>query len=239
MARSNWFGDRPVGVVSVVEAPLSRHYAHKARVAFWTATPVAVVVSAAVLSFLVPWLWALALSLFVGGLVGLLVAAFVRAWPVLRVLWWWALEITMAGAVTVGAVVLAHATVPLVAVGVLLVLAGVVRLVAPVWRRVSAWGWCVIVRHRLRLCFAEFIRSANRTAPGRLPLILVARPTPAGERVWVWLRPGLDLTDLDGRTDKLAVACWAGQARVVRASVRYAALVVLVHDLGDSRLIGG
>ena len=62
----------------------------------------------------------------------------------------------------------------------------------------------------------EFIRAANRTAPGRLPLILVARPTPAGERVWLWLRPGLDLADLDGRTDKLAVACWAGQARVPR-----------------------
>src|SRR5689334_7660830 len=103
MARSNWFGDRPVGVVSVVEAPLSRHYAHKARVAFWTATPIAGVLSAAMLSFVVPLLWALALALFAGAAVGFLVAAFVRAWPVLRVLWWWALEIATAGAVTAGA----------------------------------------------------------------------------------------------------------------------------------------
>jgi hypothetical protein len=43
--------------------------------------------------------------------------------------------------------------------------------------------------------------------------------------VWVWLRPGLDLTDLEGRADKLAVACWAGEVRVVRASERFAALV--------------
>ncbi len=67
--------------------------------------------------------------------------------------------------------------------------------------------------------------SATRAHPGCLPLILVARPTPAGERVWVWLRPGLDLSDLDGKTGKLAVACWAGEVRVVRASARYAALI--------------
>ena len=55
--------------------------------------------------------------------------------------------------------------------------------------------------------------------------MLWARPTPAGERVWLWLRPGLDLTDLDGKTGKVAVACWAGEVRVVRASARFAALV--------------
>jgi hypothetical protein len=58
-----------------------------------------------------------------------------------------------------------------------------------------------------------------------LPLILVARPTPAGERVWVWLRPGLDLAELDGKADKLAVACWAAQVRVAQASERRAALL--------------
>jgi hypothetical protein len=58
-----------------------------------------------------------------------------------------------------------------------------------------------------------------------MPLILLARPTPAGERVWVWLRPGLDLSDLEGRIPKLAVACWASQARVVHASKRFAALI--------------
>jgi hypothetical protein len=93
---SRVFGDRAPGVVSIVEAPLSRSYAHKARVAFWTATPVAGVLSAAVLSFVVSLPWALAVSLFVGAIVGLLVAAFVRAWPVLRVLWWWALEVVTA-----------------------------------------------------------------------------------------------------------------------------------------------
>ena len=83
----------------------------------------------------------------------------------------------------------------------------------------------MIDRHRLRLCFTEFVRSANRVSPGRLPLILLARPTPAGERVWVWLRPGLDLADLEVKTAKLAVACWAAQVRVVQASENRAALV--------------
>lgn len=90
-----------------------------------------------------------------------------------------------------------------------------------------AWLRCVVVRHRLRLCFAQFVRAVSRTRSGSLPLILWARPTPAGERVWVWvwLRPGLDLTDLEGKTSKFAVACWAGEVRVVRASERYAALL--------------
>jgi hypothetical protein len=81
------------------------------------------------------------------------------------------------------------------------------------------------VRHRLRVCFAGFVRTANRLNPATMPLILVARPTPAGERVWVWLRPGLDLEDLEGKTNKIAVTCWAGEVRVVRASARYAALI--------------
>jgi hypothetical protein len=41
----------------------------------------------------------------------------------------------------------------------------------------------------------------------------------------VWLRPGLDLSDLDGKTGRMAVACWAGALRVVGASTRFAALV--------------
>jgi hypothetical protein len=43
--------------------------------------------------------------------------------------------------------------------------------------------------------------------------------------VWEWLRPGLDLSDLEGRIGKLAVACWAKEVRVVHASRRFAALI--------------
>jgi hypothetical protein len=58
-----------------------------------------------------------------------------------------------------------------------------------------------------------------------LPLVLWARPTPAGERVWLWLRPGLEVADLDGKAGRIAVTCWASEVRVVRASQRYAALI--------------
>src|SRR5262249_49506641 len=94
----------------------------------------------------------------------------------------------------------------------------------PVRRRVLAVAWCLIVRHRLRFCFASFIAS---NWDGSLALILLARPTLAGERVWVWLRPGLSIGGLeaDGQLHRLAVASWANAVRVIRASTKYAALV--------------
>jgi hypothetical protein len=225
MARSGWFGDRPVGAVTLVETPVSRSYALKARVVFFVVAVVTAVLTAAVL---LPWLHplvAVALALVTGFVVGLAVGLVVRAWPVLRVLWWWSLELILLTGLTLGLHLLARATHVVAALGVLLVLAAVVCLVRPVRRQLVAWAWCVAVRHRIRLCFAEFIRAANRLHPGSRPLILWARPTPAGARVWVWLRPGLELADLEGRTGRLAVACWAGEARVVRASARYAALI--------------
>ena len=84
--------------------------------------------------------------------------------------------------------------------------------------------WCLITRHRIRTCFSEFIIT-NRT--GSLPLILWAMPTPVGERVWIWLRPGLSLDDLLNRLDKIAVACWATAATAEAASPANAAFVRL------------
>ena len=164
-------------------------------------------------------------GILTGLVCGFVAAAVVRVWPVLRVLWWWSIEITTFAAVVLGSALLARLTRPWLALTVDVTVAVVCSAVRPVWRRLAAWSWCVVVRHRLRLCFAEFVRAAQRTRPGCLPLVLWARPTPAGERVWLWLRPGLDLEDLDGKIGKLAVACWAGEVRVVRASQRYAALI--------------
>ena len=44
-----------------------------------------------------------------------------------------------------------------------------------------------------------------------------AIPTRVGERVWIHLRPGLALTDLQDRADLIAVACWADTAIAERA----------------------
>jgi hypothetical protein len=54
---------------------------------------------------------------------------------------------------------------------------------------------------------------------------LIARPTPVGERVWIYLRPGLSVNELQNRVDKIAVACHASTVIVDRASARTAALV--------------
>src|SRR5205085_2912228 len=92
---------------------------------------------------------------------------------------------------------LARVAVPWLALVLVLGTAAVCAAVGPVRRGLVAWLWCVVVRHRLRLCFAEFIRSASRLRAGRLPLVLWARPTPAGERVWPGMPPvGLDLADV-------------------------------------------
>jgi hypothetical protein len=219
------FNSRPVGAITVVETPLSQWYARKALVSFLVvAVAVGVLTAAGAALFVHPALAAL-LGLFTGVVCGLAVAALVRAWPVLRALWWWSVEITVLTAAVLTPAWLARVTHPWLALAVVgAVTAGCV-LVGPVRRWLAAWSWCVVVRHRLRLCFAEFVRSAGRSRPGCLPLVLWARPTPAGGRVWLWLRPGLDLTDLEGKADKLAVSCWASQARMVRASTRFAALV--------------
>ena len=45
--------------------------------------------------------------------------------------------------------------------------------------------------------------------------------------MWIWLRPGLSIRDLEqeGQVQKIAVACWANEVRVTRASRKRAALI--------------
>jgi hypothetical protein len=219
------FRGGPVSAVAVVEAPVSVSYARKARITFLTVTVGVAAVTAMVLTVFAHPVLAVLIGIVAGLVCGFVAAAVVRVWPLLRVLWWWSVEITLAIGLTLASSVLSHETSAWLALAVLVVVAGVCAGVRRVRRWLAAWSWCLVVRHRLRLCFAQFIRSAARTRAGCLPLVLWARPTPAGERVWLWLRPGLDLDDLDGRLGALAVACWAGEARVVRTSTRYAALV--------------
>ncbi len=100
-----------------------------------------------------------------------------------------------------------------------------VVLVRPARRWLSRWAWCVIDRHRLRVFFTALVKATGTQNAGLLPLVLWACPTPAGERVWVWLRPGLDIAALEAKAGRLAVTCWAREARFVKASRRYAALI--------------
>jgi hypothetical protein len=219
------FGGPRTGSVTIVETPLAQTYARKARLTFYiVALVVALVVTVALSHRFIP-LAGLVLGTLVGIVAGLVAALLVRAWPVLRALWHWSVEIGLLFTVVLGWPALVAATNTVVCLLIVSILVGVPAAVGPIRRRVIAVVWCAIWRHRLRLCFAQIIRTGVRSRAGHPPLILTARPTPAGGRVWVWLRPGLELADLEGQTGKLAVACWADQVRVARAGRSYAALV--------------
>ena len=223
--RTSLFGSsNRQGTVTVIEAPVARSARRRATIAFWITLGVVGLLAGTVASDYLHPILGFLLGAVIGAITGAAVFVAIVSWPVLRVFWHWLPEILCGLGLVYGWQALMRAAPAVVALLVLAVVVGVPAAIGPVRRRIVAWSWCLIVRHRLRLCFAAFI-ATNRS--GSLPLILPARPTPAGERVWVWLRPGLSLKDLeaDGQVQKLAVACWANEVRVMRASRRYAALI--------------
>src|SRR5687768_1286237 len=165
---------------------MARWYAHRARIAFFVTAAVTALVTLAVLwprrrlfdVPLVPSSVAVVLLAVLAGVAcGLVGATVVRAWPVLRALWWWALELAVLGLLVTSMLGLSQLALWL-AVVVPAAVTALLVLVRPVRRRMVAWAWCVVVRHRLRLCFAEFVRAATRARPASLPLLLWARTTP-------------------------------------------------------------
>ncbi len=208
------------GTVTVIEARVHRNSARNARLAFVVTTiVVAFVGMVAFRQWLAPLL-ALIVGILTGLAAGAVVWCAVRIWPVVRVLWWWLPELCA----FTGIVLLWDQLnrLPLTVVAVVMAVVAGSLLVPRIRRFVVAWAWCFIVRHRLRTCFAQFI-VANQS--GSLPLILIARPTPVGERVWIYLRPGLSPADLQSRLEKIAVACHASAVLIDRASARTAGLV--------------
>ncbi|WP_091192382.1 hypothetical protein [Micromonospora narathiwatensis] len=208
--------------MTVIEARVHRSSARNARLAFvLTAVVVGVLAAVVAASY-----WHPIVALIVGALVGVPCGAaawlLVRVWPVLRLLWWWSTEVLLSAGLLTGWVQLAGHTPMLVTLLVVALAVGVPAGVPAIRRLVVAWAWCLIVRHRLRVCFAQFI-IANQS--GSLPLILWAKPTPVGERVWVYLRPGLSVKDLEGRLDKIAVTCHASTVLIERATENNAAYV--------------
>lgn len=214
------FAGKSTGTVTVIEARVHRSSARNARVAF-ILTGIVVGILAAVVAAAH---WHPVVALFVGALVGVPTGAaawlLVRIWPVLRLLWWWTTEVVIAVVLLTAWVQLVDHTPTVVTLLVVALVVGVPAAVPVIRRQVIAWVWCLVVRHRLRVCFAQFI-IANQS--GSLPLILWARPTPVGERVWVYLRPGLSAKDLEGRLDKIAVTCHASTVLIERAAENNAA----------------
>jgi hypothetical protein len=225
MSKDSGAGDPAVTYhVSGVDAGRLRR--GRVLVTFWVLTVMCAGLGAAVVSpWRSPWLGLVAGAL-VGAVLGTLASVVMTVWPVVRALWHWTAELVTAAGLAGSATALAGWAGSWWWCAVLLGVGGGGAAVGPVRRWVLAWVWCAVARHRLRVCFAAFIRARNHVDPGLAPLILLARPTPAGERVWVWLRTGLDVAELERRTGKIAVACWASDVQVC-ASRRFAALVRL------------
>ena len=232
MPKSSWSGipGRRSGTVTVIDEPVVRSYARKAKIVFWITWVATGLLAATILV----GMWqprlgtpgAAIAAIIVGGLTGLvpafISACIVAAWPVIRAIWWWLPELLMAGFLAAGWTEMASHTDLAARLAATAAAVGIPAAIPPVRRFANAWAWCLISRHRIRTCFSEFIISNRR---GSLPLILAARPTPAGERLWVLLRPGLSLADVQGRTDKIAAACWASTVTADMANPSNSALV--------------
>ncbi len=211
------------GAVRIIEDRVTRSYIRTGKIAFWVVSvSLAALTASIAASYLQPIL-ALFLGCLLGAAIGGLVAGVIMIWPVLRAIWWWLPEITAVLGVVYGFWALCAFTNLLVR---LLVVSVLLAPWAQPWTRARMMRpvWCRVTWHRLRVCFNEFIIANNR---GTLPFILWTWPTPVGERVWVWLRPGLALSDLTDQLDQLASACWAAAVTVERASATNSALVRL------------
>ena len=213
---------RGSGTITVIEEPVMRSYRRKAKIVFYLTWVIVAVLAATVAASKWHPVIALLAGLAAGLITGAIAGAIVAAWPIIRAIWWWLPETAMSGGVIFGWIELAGHTTLIYRLASVVLIVGVPAAIKPVRIRLHQVLWCIITRHRIRTCFSEFIIT-NRT--GSLPLILWARPTPVGERVWIWLRPGLALEDLLDRLDKIAVACWASNAVAEAASRSNAAFV--------------
>ena len=225
MPHSNRGGfSRGMGTVTVIEEPVLRSYRRKAKIVFYLTAVITGALGATVAASKWHPVIALGIGLVLALVMGTIVGAVVAAWPIIRAIWWWTPETIVTGSVIFGWIELAEHTTLFYRLAVMAVICGVPAAIKPVRARINQVTWCLVTRHRIRTCFSEFI-IANRT--GSLPLILWARPTPVGERVWIWLRPGLSLADLQTQLDEIAVTCWATAALAEVASRSNSAFVRL------------
>jgi hypothetical protein len=224
MPNSRVFGGRSGGTVTVIEEGVRRSTTRNAKIVFWMLWVVVTLLAATVLASKWHPIIALLAGLAIGLVVAVVVAFVVLAWPVIRAIWWWLPEIALALGLVAGWVWLAdRVKFPYLPVVVILIVA-VPALIPQVRRLIVAVAWCLVTRHRIRTCFAEFI-VYNRT--GSLPLIFACIPTPVGERIWVHLRPGLSLDAIQTRLAQIATACWATSATATAASDSNSAFIRL------------
>ena len=91
---------------------------------------------------------------------------------------------------------------------------------------------CIITAHRVRTGCAQ---AWIQTRSGKLPIILLTRPQPWGERIYIWCRAGICPEDFEAARNVLRSACWASDIGVT-PSIRYSHIVILDLIHTDWRL---
>ena len=92
----------------------------------------------------------------------------------------------------------------------------------PASRRFAmARSWVIITQHRIRsACAHSWIQTRN----GKLPAIAWTSAEPYGERVWIWCKSGVSLSDFLSAREQIAAACWARSVEIGRSD-RHAHIV--------------
>jgi len=141
----------------------------------------------------------------------------------LVLLWRWRYEVAILVGIPAGLIVL------ITRLSIIWSVAGISVTVATLANWPAARSWlarharCAVTAHRVRTgCAQAWIQSRY----GKLPIILLTRPRPFGERVYLWCRAGTSAEDFEAAADILRAACWAHDVRV-GASTRYSHIVIL------------
>jgi hypothetical protein len=144
-----------------------------------------------------------------------------RANPIVAA-WRWRYELAAVTGLAVAWLALDTAVVVWLTAGLAVALA--ITACFPSGRRfLSARTWCVVTPHRVRAgCAQAWIHSRY----GKLPIVVLTRRQPFGERVYLWCRAGTSAADFSSARKLLAAACWAQDVQVSQHA-RYAHLVAL------------
>jgi hypothetical protein len=123
--------------------------------------------------------------------------------------WSWRYELAALASVAVGATVIVSAAGAAGLAGAAaaaVVAAGLIMATPSARRAAIARMWCIVTPHRLRTgCAQAWVYSRA----GKIPVVMVTRAQPFGERVWIWCRAGTSPLDLISAREQLAAACWA------------------------------
>src|SRR5215467_6344423 len=99
--RRSAFGRRP-GTVTVIEEPVRRDAARTAKIAAIVTTLAVGLLAATVAASRWHPIIALVVGELAGVVAGFAVGAVILAWPVIRVIWWWSIEILATVALVAG-----------------------------------------------------------------------------------------------------------------------------------------